>query len=207
MDVEQFERDKKSMRHKLERYPRIKSLVKASRQEGSNANAGAVSRTQRASTPPSKKHHKIDIRTVHVVANQCLKCILPLSSIPITEKRGLAATGLFGNPPTAVSREPRGHDGREQLHEHPQRETVLFSFPAHGVVLVALHLRRNVTLQTFRTQPTHSSCCVSAKLHVNKASLRKPCWRLHTSCCFQREVHLSHDVVEMTGHLLGCQKK
>ena len=37
-----------------------------------------------------KEHQKVDMRTGHIVGNQCPRCTMPLSSIPITQKPWLA---------------------------------------------------------------------------------------------------------------------
>ena len=47
---------------------------------------------------PVKKHQKVDMRTIHIVANQCSRCTLPPSSIPITQKHWLA--NMCGHPST-----------------------------------------------------------------------------------------------------------
>ena len=61
--------------------------------------------------------------------------------------RVLSEAGSEPSPP----RLPRGHDEKGQPHQHPrtnQRKTVLVS-----VVAPAWHLRRKVTLHTFRMSP------------------------------------------------------
>ena len=45
-----------------------------------------------------RKHKRIDTRTAHIVANQCPRCTLPLSSIPHTERHWLA--DMCGHPST-----------------------------------------------------------------------------------------------------------
>ena len=45
-----------------------------------------------------RKHQRIDARTVHIVANQCPRCTLPLSSISHTERHWLA--DMCGHPST-----------------------------------------------------------------------------------------------------------
>ena len=45
-----------------------------------------------------RKHRRIDTRTAHIIANQCPRCTLPLSSIPHTERHWLA--DMCGHPST-----------------------------------------------------------------------------------------------------------
>ena len=90
----------KTMRQKEELYPATKCLWKTSTEAGTAANAEKVSCAKKKALQlhQLKKHQKVDMRTVHIVANQRARCTQPMSTIPITQKHWLA--NMCGHPST-----------------------------------------------------------------------------------------------------------